>query len=121
MEQTKIENKRIKHRRNLYYYLKVIDVETDEMLGKIVDLTTGGMMLVSDSSMEIGVVKKAKIILDNNLFNLLPNSLNVIFTTQWSKPDVNPENFVTGVKFVDLSDKDSATIDQIIRKIGFNE
>ncbi|MDR0303971.1 MAG: PilZ domain-containing protein [Chitinispirillales bacterium] len=120
MIQKKVENKRVNPRRNLYYYLQVIDIDADNKLGRIADLTTGGMMLISDKQFEIGSVVKARIILDNNLFDMLFSDLDITFTTQWSKPDAKPGHFANGLKFVDLNDKDLRTIEQIIQKIGFN-
>ena len=110
------EDKRAKPRRDLYYYLKVINSDNGKPLGRIVDLTTDGMLLVCDVTFEVGSTYSARIVLTGGLFN--GKCLDVKFTTQWSKPDVNPSNFLNGVKFYDLDGETSNIIEKVINEIG---
>jgi len=114
-------NKRAKQRHDLHFYLKVADSESGKIIGRIVDLTVDGMMLVSDGAWEAGKVHKAKIILTDGLLGLATNDVEVSFTTLWSKPDLNPSLFVNGVKFKDLDAKARNSVEQIIRNISFDK
>jgi len=115
------ENKRANPRRNLFVYLNVVDNDTQKPLGRIVDLTTGGMMLVGDSPLETNSSYSAKILLSGGLQSITMENIDVSFTTQWSKPDANPSLFVSGTKFKNLTPQTSRVIEQVIRKIGFEE
>jgi len=115
------ENKRTKPRRNLYFYLKVVDEVTEQQIGRVVDLTTSGMMLINEAPFEVGSTHNAKIILSGDLFDLTMSDISVSFTTQWTKPDINPSYFVNGLKFKDLTQKAFRTIEQVIRKFSFEE
>jgi len=45
--------KRIFKRRQMIYYLEVLDRDTDRLIGHIVDITPEGMMVMSESPFEI--------------------------------------------------------------------
>lgn len=115
------DNKRAKPRRNLYFYLKVIDSETQEFIGRVVDLTTSGMLLINEKPLQANSSHNATIILSGDLFDITMNNIEVSFTVQWSRPDVNPKYFLNGLKFNDLTDKSKRTIEQVIRKFSFEE
>lgn len=121
MVHNEYENKRTQPRRNLYFYLQVVDSKTEETIGRVVDLTTNGMLLINQAPFEIGSTHDAKIILSGDLFDLIMSDIEVSFTTQWAKPDVNPSNFVNGLKFKNLTPKAIRTIERVIRKFGFEE
>ena len=115
------ENKRAKPRHNLYLYLKVVDIETLEPIGRVVDMTTDGMLLVNDGAFKVGSLHNAKIILTGDLFDLTMGDIEISFTIQWSKPDINPSLFVNGAKFTNLTPQASRTIEKVIRKFSFEE
>jgi len=115
------ENKRAKPRRNLYFYLKVVDSKTQEFLGRVVDLTTNGMLLINESPLETNSSRDATIILSGDLFDITMSSIEVSFSVQWSRPDVNPRYYLNGLKFKDLPAKTTRTIEQVIRKFSFEE
>jgi hypothetical protein len=99
----------------------VIDCKSGELLGRIIDLTTEGMLLLNDRAYEVGVSYEAKIALVDNLSGIVVKDVNVSFTTQWNKPDINPSNFVCGVKFTNLNADGMKMIEQVITKIGYSE
>jgi hypothetical protein len=116
VQQRIFEDKRAKPRRDLYYYLKVIGADDGKQLGRVVDLTTDGMLLVCNVPFEVGSAYSARIVLTGGLFN--GKCLDVKFTTQWNKKDVNPSNFLNGVKFSGLDGETSNIIEKVINEIG---
>ena len=46
-------NKRQLQRRHLVYYLKVLDADTQSVLGFLVDVTVGGMRLLSEKAIPL--------------------------------------------------------------------
>ena len=58
-----IPGERSMKRRHLIYYLKVLDRDTEELLGFLVDITTKGFMVMSEKPIERDKVFHLKILL----------------------------------------------------------
>ncbi len=48
-----MEKKRSQKRWHLIYYLRVFDRDTNEMIGHLVNITTEGIMLISDQTIDL--------------------------------------------------------------------
>ena len=95
-------DERRKHkRRNSIFYIKVYDKETGKIVGRLVDITTGGMMLVSEKPIEIGTVADFRMPLPEKIRNIEEISFNA--QSVWNGPDVNNEFFDTGFQFIEPS------------------
>ena len=83
-------------RLHIVCYLRVFDRESGELVGHIADISTAGMMLVSDRPLELDC--------DHKLVMELPLEGNkrakVLLTARsvWSRVDANPDFFNTGFK-----------------------
>ena len=113
-------NQRVKKRRHLIYYLDVVDSD-DSSIGRVVDITTGGLLVVSNTNYEDGIVKDVKVKLDNDIMGGFTTDLEVTLESRWSKQDVNPNYYITGFSFVNLTLDQTKLIDQIIGAIGFRD
>ncbi len=95
-------SERRKHkRRNSIFYIKVYDKETGKTAGRLVDITTGGMMIVSEKPVEVGTVAEFKMPLPEKIRDIGEISFNA--KSVWNGPDVNDDFFDTGFQFVDPS------------------
>ena len=68
----KLGEQRKMQRRHLIYYLEAIDMDTGKPIGFLVDITTNGIMLMSEAPIEINkifhlTVKKETYLTDNGL------------------------------------------------------
>ncbi len=117
----KLENddRRTVMRRHLIYYLRVWDLKSDKLLGHIVDINTGGFMLISEKRVE-----------QNKEFDLeirwnTPDDQEIKIQFQaesrWSSNDVNPAFYDTGFKLVGPSDDVLEPIRQMIEEYGFQD
>ena len=106
-----LEQRKLK-RRQLIYYLQVVDRNTRQPLGRLVDITTSGIMLISEMPFELNVVYKFKMILPPNF----PADRYITFDAQslWTAPDLNTDLFCTGFQFVKVSEKDIVMITDLI-------
>lgn len=106
-------------RRHLIYYLRVFDQETASLLGHLVDITSRGIMLVSDK--EIPLDQDFRLLMD------LPNriqgqeSLEFSARSLWTGRDVNPDFFVTGFQIQGLASSSAEAIRQLIEDFGFKD
>jgi len=107
--------RRRQKRWQLVQYLRVKDKETDEIIGHLVDISTEGVMLISDQaitpensyefSMEIPHPEKQITTLQFNAKSL------------WTKPDINPYFHNTGFCLVDPRPDTVSSIEALINEL----
>ncbi len=104
-------------RRHLIYYLRVWDLKTDKLLGHIVDINTGGFMLISETQIE-----------PNQNFELeirwkAPDEQEIQIQFQavsrWSSNDINPAFFDTGFELMEHVEDVLEPIREMIEEYGF--
>ena len=116
LAQTRNYIERRQKRWHLVYYLRVFESHSGDLLGYLVDVTTEGMMLMSekalplhqsfDLQMEVPTDDKTK----NNLIRLKAFSL-------WSKQDVNPHYQDTGFKLIEPTAFAVSAISELIAEL----
>ena len=106
-----LEQRKLK-RRQLIYYLKVMDSQTEQPIGRLVDITTEGLMLVSSQPIALDKVYSLKMDLPAEMNQL--KSVKFDAQSLWSNRDVNPDFIDTGFKFVDVSSNDISAITDLI-------
>lgn len=95
-------------RRHLVFYLRVFDGASSRIIGHLADISTGGIMLVSE--------KKIKIENEYQLRIKLPKEFSgreeLIFTaiSRWCQRDSNPDFYITGLEITGVG---SEILDQI--------
>jgi len=100
-------------------YLRVTDRNTDEQVGRVIDLTTEGIRLVSEQPIGIDQIYQLKMI--------VPQSdgptEEVVFDADsiWHKSDVNPDFFDTGMKINNLSPRGVEVIEKVINYSSFRD
>ncbi len=105
------EKRKLK-RRQLIYYLRVLDRDTEALIGRLVDITTEGVMLLSESALEIDKLFKFKMILPAHF----EARKEITFDAKclWSKIDINPDLYTSGFQFDRISPKDMHLIEELI-------
>ncbi len=111
--------KRIHKRRHLVYYLRAVNCETGEELGRIGDISPGGILLVSKNKIVLQTEYEVEIELSAIEETSYYQKLNVKIMPMWAKKDVNPDYMCIGSKFVGISDRDKLIIMDMIQSIGF--
>ncbi len=112
------QKSRKEHRRHIIYYLQLQDTETNELMGRLVDITTIGLMLISENSYQPGKKMAFKIILppEFDIEHILVSGEIV-----WCHKDVNPDYFATGLRFDPLSEDTESLVQKLIKKLGFTD
>jgi hypothetical protein len=113
------EERRRTKRRHLVYYLKVFDVETDLLLGHLVDITSEGMMMVREEPIEPGRIFQLRLDLPKQI--LMKDTLTFSAECRWSQRDVNPDLHKSGFQFLAISENDQAVIDNLVRRHAFQD
>jgi len=110
--------KRSLKRRHPIYYLKVYDCKTNNLIGRVVDIHSKGMKLVSEKPVSQGGQLKLRLDLPRAIDNR--EYLEFEARPVWNGIDRNPDFFDTGFQFTEISRDDQHTIDSIFENYVFN-
>jgi hypothetical protein len=114
------QDRRTVKRRHLIYYLRVWDRDSGDLLGHVVDITTEGMMLISEKKLPL----KKNFSLEIRWHDPVGDEDQVIaFEAQsmWSSTDVNKAFFDTGLRLLDDAEDVLQPIRALIQRYGFKD
>ncbi len=112
------EKRRVK-RRHLIYYLRVFEKNTDQPIGHMVDISTEGMMLISEDPIKTDHVFELRMVLPVEI----EGSREIIFfaKSKWCGEDENPDFYNTGFQLINLSPEHIKVIEYLVQKFCFRE
>lgn len=114
-------DKRQFKRRSLYYYLQVLDSKTGREMGRLVDIHVAGLLLISPQRYEGGEEFDVRIPLEDISLKSMSGNLDLRAVVRWSNQDVNPDYYVTGMQFKNISPDQEDAIEELVRIIGFKK
>jgi hypothetical protein len=106
-------------RRHLIYYLRVFDRSSGELVGHLVDVTTRGMMLISEAPLPNEGEFALRMDLPPGLFET--DSWAVSARSLWSRPDINPAFWDTGFQFSGFTRDDELVVSDLVKYYGLND
>jgi hypothetical protein len=112
------EQRRLK-RRHLIYYLRVFDAKTEQLIGHLVDITTEGVMLISESPKVTGVDYDLRMVLPTEIVG--KKEINFSAQSIWCRKDINPDFYATGFRLIDMEQEDRHTVEWLIDQFGFRD
>jgi hypothetical protein len=95
--------------------LKVAERNTDRLVGRLVDVTTEGMMLISSEPIEMNRVFQLTLDLPEEMDGG-PREVGLEARSLWTKKDANPDFLLSGFEFVTVAPEDLLTITDLIRQ-----
>lgn len=113
------DNKRSVPRRHLIYYLRVFDTKTNSLLGNLVDISTKGIMVVSDNKIDSGKKYRLRMVLPDTL----EGSKEVEFDAEsrWCQNDTNNVFYDTGFELMDPHAEFLDAVDRLVEDCLFKE
>lgn len=112
------ERRKLK-RRHLLYYLQVYGGPDGRMLGHLVDITSEGVMLMTEQAMPTGQTLPLRMALPGEPGGT--NALEFEATSQWCHRDVNPDFWDIGFRTAGLTRKQLDAIETLIDDYGFRD
>jgi len=111
------DDRRKTQRKYLIYYLRVFDQNTGNLVGHIVDISPEGVMLISESPIEVDMVFQFRMDLPTDT-----GKTHADFSARsiWCQRDANPDFYDTGFHLLEIEEGDVSAIEQLIRLYGFN-
>ncbi len=101
------------------FYLDCIDTSTNLEIGKVIDITYDGLLILSEHAMETGVAKDYGIILPSiEPFKELKIKTRAI--CRWSSREDTRDLYYNGLEILEKSADFNKTVDLLVEKIGFS-
>jgi c-di-GMP-binding flagellar brake protein YcgR len=112
-----LEKRRLK-RRHPIYYLKVYDSSTNNLIGRVVDIHSQGMKLVSENPVREGDTRRLRLDLPRAVDD--QDYLEFEARTVWCGLDKNPDFYDSGFQFTNIAPGDQRTIDTVFENYVFS-
>ena len=111
-----MKERRKANRFSLNYYMSAINAETNQKVGNVVDISTQGIMLVSETPIPVGEIIIIRLPLDQTIFEKPALEFKVM--SIWCHPDVEPTSYSIGFELMDMASEDVETISHIAVRFG---
>lgn len=111
-------DKRSSARRDTVLYLRISDRTTRGEVGRLTDMSTTGLLVVSESPLTMDEPIEICIDLPPRLSSER-DTLCGVLTPKWSKPDRNPRLSLSGCLF-ETAPEDREVLGYLIEEYGFN-
>ena len=109
--------RRLYQRRRLVYYLRAWDKDNSEMLGHIVDLTSHGLMLISEEPIKIGGEYSLEVRLPDACGMIRPINLKAV--CRWSDSSSDRSFFDAGFELVKEGSDEIDALGTLTHGYGF--
>lgn len=114
-----MDNRRAFPRRNLIFYLRIVDGATGTMLGRVLDLTPAGLQMVGEEPVPLGETFDLEIRWEEDRADASPLALRATCVRRGQDP--NPELHDTGFRFEAVDPETKRRIQALIDRFGFAE
>lgn len=112
-----MQDQRTAPRRDIIYYLEVRDSRTGSTIGRVVDVSDSGLLLVSTDAPETGARMSATVLLPEGIAPA--PSFDCTLTVRWRRRDHNPNFTLVGCR-MEVGETDLETVRHVIREYAFN-
>lgn len=103
-------------RKYLTHFARVLDRDTGYPLGYLVDLTTGGALLVGPLPLRVNHIFNLSIDLPEGVFD--SSQLELKARAVWNLPDSEEGYYRTGLQLVDLQARDLLILERLLSDFG---
>ena len=114
-----MDERRTRKRVYMLFYSRIRDRQTGSLIGHLVDLTPAGLLMVSETPVEVGRVCHLQLELPEDISDR--QFLRFDALAAWCRPDVDPSFYDLGFELRDVSPEDQALLRHFIETYGFRE
>ena len=113
------DDKRKVERKYLVFYLRVFEGKENRVLGHVANISSRGIMLLSDNPIPVGEEYPLRM----RLPSLAGERNEIVFEaiSRWSKKDSNPDFYLTGFEISRLSVSEEKENLQLLEEFSFVE
>jgi hypothetical protein len=113
------QENRKEHRRHIIYYLQILEPESKKVIGRLVDITSIGIMIISEMALEPGKEFALQIALPEEFQE--DRHIDLIGESVWCHKDVNPDYYAIGFKIEPPNEAAAGLIQKLIDEYGFHD
>lgn len=113
------KDKRKLRRRHLIYYLRVFNKQSDKLVGHLVDITTEGIMLMSEAPVGTNMLYHLRMDVPEEIFPAKVIQFDA--RSIWCRKDVNPDFYVAGFQLEHVEQSTLYLIEDLINDFGFKD
>jgi hypothetical protein len=114
-----VRDKRQVERKYLVFYLRVFDGLGSKVIGHLVNISSNGIMLLSDFPIPVNEEYKLRMRLPHELVEHAEIIFNA--TSRWCRNDTNPDFYVTGFQLYEITPALKNIILCLIDEFGYSE
>jgi len=114
-----MRDKRKLKRRHLIYYLHVLERSSGRLIGYLVDISTDGIMIMSEQPIAVGTRLELKIMLESEMS--AKQYLAFDAKAVRCEKSINGTNYDIGCELLNLASVDFREIETIIDELGFRD
>jgi hypothetical protein len=114
-----MKNKRRLKRRSLIYYLHVQERSSGRLVGYLVDISTEGLLIMTESPIEPGTTLDLKILLESEMS--AKQYLYFDARAVRCEKSINGTTYDIGCQLLNLAPEDFREIESIIDELGFRD
>lgn len=111
-----MEDYRHRPRKNTPHNVKVLDEESGRVLGRVVDITADGMMLVTQEEFIPG--RRFQLRINLPVMVQHRTDISVEAKVVWCNPDKNPSYFRMGMQFMNLPGEDGFLLEDVMHRLN---
>ena len=108
-----MDERRKLERREIMFYSRVFDRKTGKHLGYLGNLTTGGLMIISEEAIDDQVSFELRVELPEDTYR--KNVLDIAATSLWCQPDIDPKLFNIGFELGRTDPEDLDIIEELVK------
>lgn len=111
-------DKRAAPRRDTMYYLEVKDARSGALVGRVVDISDGGVLLICERPPEPGARIAARIVVPEDVYE--SSGIACVLTVRWRRPDYNPDFTLVGCR-MEVGPEELDAVYAVIARYSFND
>ena len=113
-----MDEKRNVKRWHTLQYLKVFNQQSEKPVGRLVNISTEGMMLMCEKPVKTDTAYRLRLVLSEESGNKKPITVEAI--SRWCEKSVNPDFFDAGFQLKNVSRENADDIEQLIQDSTFD-
>jgi hypothetical protein len=113
-----VERRKLK-RRHILFYSRIFDRKTGKLLGYLGNITTEGVMVISEESIRTNESYKLRMDLPEYIYQ--KPVLNFRGCSLWCETDVDPNFYNIGFRFTNITQEDQDIITNFVIDYGFRD
>ena len=112
-----MDERRQKDRKEFSYYMRLVDSETQELIGHLTDISTGGFKMDSQESIPINKDFRFRMDLTSEVAN--KPSMTFVARSKWCEVDpLDPFTYNVGFQLISIAPGDLAIFNRMMEKYG---